>query len=54
MNAIALRHYNVTVAYRTSMFNSARRELAHRIRRFLNLRRFRKTVRTMIRARLAA
>ncbi len=54
MNAIALRHYHVTVAYRTSLFNSTRHELAHRIRRFLNLRRFRKHVRTMIRARLAA
>lgn len=47
MNAISLRHYNVTVAYCTSPFNTRRAELAKHIRQFLNLRRFRQHLRSL-------
>ena len=53
MNSIALRHYNVTVAYCSSPFNTKRHEVGKQIRQFLNLRRFRKHVRSFGRLRLA-
>jgi len=53
MNSIAVRHYNVTVAYCTSPFNSRRHEVAKQIRQFLNLRRFRKHLRSFTPLRLA-
>lgn len=45
MNTIALRHANVTVAYRTSRFHAPQRELMKRIKFFLNRRRFKQHLR---------
>ncbi|MEK7632781.1 MAG: hypothetical protein AAB473_03245 [Patescibacteria group bacterium] len=53
MNSIAIRHYNVTAAYCTSPFNTKRHEVAKQIRQFLNLRRFRKHIRSFAPLRLA-
>lgn len=47
MNTIAIRHPGVTVAYRTSVFNTKRREVMKQIKFFLNKRRFKQHVRCM-------
>jgi hypothetical protein len=55
MNSLTLRHHSVTLAYRTSPFNTKRHELSKNIRFFLNRRRFRQRVRTLLgTSRLAA
>jgi protein involved in ribonucleotide reduction len=45
MNTVSFRHSNVTVAYRTSVFNTKRREVMKQIKFFLNKRRFKQHVR---------
>ncbi|MEK9155626.1 MAG: hypothetical protein AAB839_03170 [Patescibacteria group bacterium] len=54
MNNITLRHHAVTLAYRTSPFHTKRHELGKQIRLFLNRRRFRQHVRTLLVGRLTA
>lgn len=51
MSSIALRHYDVTLGYRTSEFDRRMRKIKHAIRTHISRRHFKRRLRMFLRQR---